>query len=465
MAVDFFNQEENKDEQGQPNAQAAQPKQIGGESAVIQADGAQGGAGKPSSSGNFTSLNSYLDANKDQNFGSQVAGSIGDQIGSAEAAQKTADTGFRGQVDKNTVQSDKSMLGQLDTDPTKVDQSGFEKQRDASYQGPKHLVDTDLYQPAQKATDSAAAIAEQTKDEGGRKAYLNQQYGAGAGNYGYSSGQQKLDNLLIQQDPNAKAQFLANQQRAASAKNQFGLLNSALDTYAQKGQQTTAGTRAAARGAIGLDDQGNWLKQGGAINTTLGNLDTTVAGKKAELAKDRGLIEGTYDKTNLNQMSPEALKLMGIDSKNAAYGGFDMTPSYLKGTSYAKDYSPYSNAQGDLYGQNTRNYSTLAAEGDLNRSTLADTQMQSRIAALSKLAGKDNTFIVPGQAGRMVGKALYTANGAGLTNTVGDKATRMQAEMAPNMKRYTSGMDIATDSVRKEGNAIRAKYGLPPLGN
>jgi hypothetical protein len=52
--------------------------------------------------------------------------------------------------------------------------------------------------PTLSATDTAYQTTNTTKDAPGRQAYLQQEYGAKAGRYNYTKGQQKLDNLLIE---------------------------------------------------------------------------------------------------------------------------------------------------------------------------------------------------------------------------------------------------------------------------
>jgi len=460
VAFDFFQKEENEQD-----GQAQQPmQQLGQESPVVTGNQPQGEAGK-SSSGSFTNLNSYLDANKSHQFGQEVAGKVGAQINEADQAQGVADASFRSAVDQTSVAKDDGVLGQLKTDPTKVDQSAFGKMRDAQYKGPNNLVDqADLYQPAQQKTDRAFTTAEQTKDEGGRKAFLNQEYGSGVGRYDYSKGQQKLDNLLVQADPNSKAMFEQNQARAAATRDKFGSLNTALSQYASGKKAATEDARASARSAVGIDDSGNWNNTG-AMGDVLSELDRTVANQRTKLAGDRAALEPTLDKQNVSDFSPEAMQRLGVSKEQ--FQGYNLIPEYLRGGSYEADYKTFSEAEGSTYGFNPRDYIELGNDADLNRSTMADGDTQARISALSKLAGKENSFIVPDQAGRMVGKPTFTARGGEMLSASQQKRTSMMPEQQAVLARVAAseraGGQTATDSVRREGNAIRAKYGLPPI--
>ena len=476
MAFDYFGSEEEKDQGGQAPAQGGgQGQQLGQESPVVT--GAQAKNSGPTASGSFTNLQSYLDANKDLNFGSQVAGRVQGEVDKATTAQNQADTGFRGAVDQGTVKKDNSLLSAVNTDPNSIvsDQnklSSFDKMRDATYGGPNSLVErADLYNPAQTQTDKAWQVSQQVGSEGGRKAYLDQQFGSGAGRYDYSSGKQKLDNLLIAQDPTSKQAFQDVQSKAQGAKNSFGTLQSALDQYAQQGKATTLDTRNTTRGTVGLDAQGNWLADNtatpGAMQNTLKGLDQVVAGKQGELTNAFNTLSGTYGKKNLSQLTPQQLQMMGItDQMKAQNAGYNVGPQAFVGD-YAQYAAPYRETAGYLEEYDPRNYITMKQQSDLNRSTLADSQTQAKIAALSRLGAKENSFIDPSQAGRMVNQALYTADGQKLTTDALTKQNAAKAELAARAAQINTAMNqggsIGADTVKAQGNAIRAKYGLPPL--
>lgn len=475
MAFDYFGSEEEQN-QGGGSAQGGQAaKQLGQESPVVT--GAQTKNAGPTASGSFTNLQSYLDANKDLNFGSQVAGRVQGEVDKATAAQNQADSGFRGLVDQGTVKKDNDLLSAVNSNPNSIvsDQnklSTFDKMRDATYGGPNSLVEkADLYNPAQTQTDKAWQVSQQVGSEGGRKAYLDQQYGSGAGRYDYSSGKQKLDNLLIAQDPTSKQAFQNVQANAQGAKNAFSTLQSALDQYAQQGKATTADTRSATRAAVGLDANGNWLADNtatpGAMQNTLKGLDQTVAAKQAELTNAFNTLSGTYGKKNLNDLTPQQLQMLGItDQIKAQNTGYDVGPSGFVG-SYAPYAAPYREQAGYLEEYDPRNYITMKQQSDLNRSTLADDQMQAKIAALSRLGAKENSFIDPSQAGRMVNQALYTADGQKLSSDALTRQNQAKAELAARAAEINAVMNrgglVSADTVKAQGNAIRAKYGLPPL--
>lgn len=465
MAYDYFQNQDQQDDDEQ-----SQMRELGAESPVVTGN-TPPEQGKKASSGQFTNLNAYLDANADQKFGEKVAGRVGSLVDNAEQEQKDAETTFKQQSDQGTVKSDDALLGQVRSRPQDVDVQQFAKMRDATYAGPQTLSDNaELWSRAQGATDKAYNTAEQTKDEGGRKAYLNEQFGSGAGRYDYSRGQQKLDNLLIQQDPNSKAAFEAVRGRAQGAKTGFDSLNKALNEYAAGNASTTAKTRADSRSAIGIDDEGNWLPtdavrgNAGAAQDDLEALDELVASQKANLGARRGELEPAYDAKSINGLSPETLARLGITPQQ--FSGFNLMPNYVKGSRYEQYFKPYNLEGGQLLGVNPRDFITLSNDVDLNRSTLASPEMQARIAALTALAGKDNTFILPEQAGRMVDQPLYGARGDQLVSDVASRRAAMQAELQAALARFNGGTPdglVGAPDIQAEGNRIRAKYGLPPL--
>lgn len=470
MAYDLFNKQD--EEQNQPVP--GQPQALGAESPVISGNTPQS-AGKPSQSGSFTNLNSYLDANKSLGFGQQVAGQVTGEVAKAGEAQQQAESGFKTAADQGAVQKDDSLIGRVNTDPQSItanqgDLSSWEKMRDANYSGPKNLVDTSYYQPAQQQTQRAYDIAQQTKDEGGRKAYLASLYGPQGSQRkaDYTAGQQKLDNLLIQQDPESKTAFQNAWGQAQAQQNKFTDLNAALNQYAQQRQGETSATRAAARGALGINDAGNYLDfdttrgNAGALQDTVENLDDVVNAKKASLAGIRSTLEGGQGTGNIAGLSPEFLSTYGLTPQQLQ--GFDVRPQETLGSSYEKYYAPYQYGGGSFFGVDPMDaqYANIANEADLNRGTLGDANTQARIQALTQLAGKENTLVSnPEAQGSMLNQPLYTTNAQKFAGDVNQRTGALKNELAAALQGH-EGI-VSTQAQEDEGNRIRAKYGLPPI--
>lgn len=366
MAFDFFDEQKKEDDQQTAGSPEQQPggQQISGESAVVrgnepaQAPGSQG-----QGSGQFTNLQSYLDVNADRKFGQEVAGKAQQTVDQAGKAQETADTGFRQKVNSNAIDLDQNLLSEAQRDPNAVVSTAdkfqnFQKMRDAQYGGPKNLVDTEDYSPASTATDRARETSEMTQSEGGRKAYLDQEYGSGVGRYDYTPGMKKLDNLLIQNDQGSREAFQGVQKGAADVQDRFGTLKNTLAQYADQRAAATQGARTATRGMLGLDENGTINKDKGALADTLHSAearvkdlntqhDTTLASYKNALA---GKDNATLQKLGVNQ----GQQLFGLDPTSKAF---------------------------------------LTDSGQANINTGATKEQQLRMAALSKLAGVDNTFL------------------------------------------------------------------------
>lgn len=377
MAFDYFQEnDEEKDQQSQ-----GQPKALGSESPLVTGNQPQQSAGadgeKQSASGSFTNLNSYLDANQSLGFGNQVAGKVQQGVTDAENEQQKADQGFRSSVDENVVHKDQSALDSARTnpneiagDPTKL--ANFEKMRDARYQGPNTLSDRpELFSPAQQSTDRAYSTANQTKDEGGRKAFLQQEYGAGQGRYNYTTGQQKLDNLLIQNDPNSRQAFEQTWNNAQQAKNKFGALSTALNDYAGKGKGETAQTRADTRASVGIDDAGN-LVEGNPIDQVYGDVQQQVDA----LGRAR------------NSQHEQVRQDLG----NQALTDWELSKTGL------------SDGQ-QTWGVDPTGYWQQGAAPEA--ATVASAEQQQRINALSKLAAMDNRWLPDAQRA-----GTYDANSA-----------------------------------------------------
>lgn len=363
MAFDYFQQDEDE----KNGDQSGQPKNIGSESPITtgtQNQAAQPG-GQPggTSSGSFTNLQKYLDANSSLKFGQKIAGRVEGQVGEAE--KNIADTGtqFKSKVDQSATPYDQQLIDSAKSDPRGVaaDQAksdAFAKMRDANYAGPKTLSDDDeLYSKASGSAQKANELATTTGTEGGRKAYLDQNYGAGAGRYDYSAGQKKLDQYLIQNDPGSREQFEALAGRGQKAANDFSTLKDSLNSYAGQKAADTSKARQDSRASIGLDDAGNF-QQTGPIATTMAGLQ-----QKAQQAQQQ------------KQSEYQAL--------TNALSGYKLDPGQFTKTGLTEGEQ--------TYGVNPNSYLKTGANPEAGDVVSQDDQ--ATVAALAKLAGKENTFL------------------------------------------------------------------------
>lgn len=332
MAVVYQTEEEEKKKelagqgvqtQGQPLGEEPEGglQTGGGTGSLVQGSG--GGAASPSqrgtSSGSFTNLQSYLDANKNENLGQNIAGRIQGEVDQAKAAQQSAGQGFRGLVDQAKVGTDQSLLDRIKQDARSVagsetDKTAFEKMRDAQYKGPGSLMESqDLYNPAYKETAEAQEQLDASKSLEGRKSLLKNIGGAQ-----YSKGQAKLDNLLLQNDPNARNAFQNLQSGNQNLQADYDKLLSELGDYAGKAKTETKGAKAGALKS---------LEEGLSTQKLKGADRLTSRVKDAELTKTYQDMLRNRDFTGLGASSEErankAKEIFGIDPRETAAYDFD----------------------------------------------------------------------------------------------------------------------------------------------
>lgn len=344
---DLLKQDENQ------QSQAGGPT-ISGSSASEATSGAPNGAPagqKSKTPSNFANLDNYLNVNQGQNFGQQLAGKIGDEVNQGSQVVDNAEKQFKERVDSNTVKDSNNLTGQIATNPQGIDANAFSKIRDASYQGPNTLADTqDLASQIQGSAGTATAKAQASATEPGRFALLNSYFGKPT----YSQGQKTLDNLLVQNDPNSQQAFDQIRQNAADLKSKTQALDPALQQYAGQGAQQTKDTRSAARGALGIDDSGN-LASSGAIPGLQLQIQSETKAAQDRAAKE---YQDAQSLASQNQygLSPEFLKAMGVGGDKG-------------------------------YGVNAGDYLT---QNNINQNQVVTADEASRLRALESLGGQSD---------------------------------------------------------------------------
>jgi len=437
MAYDYFNLKRKDEEQspdtlwaGQQQDQPQGPQQdapLSTASPEVKSD--QGGPAKPSSSGQFTNLQSYLDSNK--GFGGQVAGKVEGITDRFDQAQTGMDTGFRGQVDEETVREDEDIYGQVSAEPTTVASNrdareAWEGMRDASYRGPQHVSDTeDLYSETLSAESSARQASEASETPGGRKAFLKAEYGRPD----YTQGQVKLDQLLLQNDPAATEAFQTARGKYGEASDRWRDLQGSLNQYGQAGKATTEATRKRSRDLIGIDDAGNytgWDEYGGTAETgggLIGDLDRTVEGRVGEM---RGAQER-------DRLSAET----GLTERD-----LDQIPEYVREAILSVSGGP----KHSLYKTPMEEY---LGNIQLNRHNVATEDQAARMKALSSLADLENTFLPYGDlAGTAHSENLINFNTIGARR---DRNARSSATDAERREDYRQANAAATEADRLTG--------------
>lgn len=346
-------------------------------------------AEKPKTPGNFANLNEYLRVNAPQQFGSELAGKVGADVNQAQDTLASSGQEFKSRVDASRVADDQGLTQKVASAPEEVDVGAFAKLRDAQYQGPTSFGSAqDLYNRTTGTAAAAQGKAQAAKSEGGRFALLDSYFGKPQ----YSQGQKTLDNLLVQNDPNAQQAFKQIQANANELQANVRNANQDLSAYGNKAQIDTQNARRSAREAVGIDDAGNRTGTG-----ALGALETSVADRLKARQEEADLIASLIsDPNKISKVSPEMEKLLG----------------------------PHS------YGVDARNYASSINKGSLSAPGVASAEQLAKLRALSQLAGVEDTYNVEG-AGKYADSPLYNFDESGYTGEVAMRKGAYEKAVAP----------------------------------
>lgn len=308
MAYIFDNKEED-DELQQTGGQ-----QLGPESAVIPAGGQpEEQKGGPTSSGQYVNLQSYLTANAPRKFGEEVAGKVGERVTEAENTLSSAESQFKADADKGSIDKDEELVNRAASAPESVYQSQpererFTAQRTAQYQGPSQFLDTQYGQDAQSKVRSAQEEATAAQSEGGLKGVLQNYYGSQGT---YSPGQQNLD-LLLAQGGGTKPMLEEAGRRGTLASDRFSNLQQTLGDYAKNRQNATQEAQRYALETVGGARDAQQKAMNDKFQAIVGEQGTrtkAIADEKARLAQ--------------GQLSAKEAQESGLTGDLSIYGGMD----------------------------------------------------------------------------------------------------------------------------------------------
>jgi hypothetical protein len=228
-----FGGDDDKDKQKEGQQDLTPPSVISGESANVSASPTAPGQQGPSNSGRFANLQNYINANKGYHaerggLGGQIASNINkagqnvqQNVGAANqqftqessaAAQPWKDESIQVNpaqpqpaqasqpVQAQATSAQPNILQRVQTDASALgrdEASKVKAMRDASYQGPNSLLDLKgdkSLGALQVQAQNVSSMVNQAGNESGRFNLLRQMFNK----QGYGSGQQKLDNLIVQ---------------------------------------------------------------------------------------------------------------------------------------------------------------------------------------------------------------------------------------------------------------------------
>lgn len=425
-------------------------------------------SGKQKTSGRFQDLGEYLRVNQGQEFGQKLAGKVGEDIDKGAGTLANAQNQFKERADAATVRDNNNLVGQVGTDPSQINVDDFAKLRDANYQGPKSLSDTqDLYSQVQGAAGTAVSKANASKTEGGRFALLDNYFGKPQ----YSMGQKSLDNLLVQNDKNSAQAF--DQMRTNANQLQQNTQQAGVDlgNYGAQAAGTTQATRQSARGALGIDDAGNYLEGQGALGSQLSQLDERVNQRRGEgSAAYQQALAALQGQGSLSGIDPAILEQYGLPTSGVGYGFGSSSinrPSFLNTGFQTNPFIGLGDSD-SLYKVDPSQFLSQVNESDINRGTVANAEQAARLKQLQKLAGMETDLVGNiDQAGTYDDEALTSFNRQGL-DAARDTPRAMYSTAANNKaqeleQRFRDGSltkEAAQGQWQEFMNALKAQYGI-----
>lgn len=394
----------------------AAPQTSSGQSGFANSGGASGGSNQSvatggfqgkgdtaaTSSGAYPNLQQYMTANQNwtnqqgQGLGQEVAGNLNQQGQQAQQNTQNAFGNFENQGSQwqqNTQNAANAFnqgignaAGFVQNNPQALQQAG--QALGANYQGPQSLegANPNLQQQSQNYQNEA----QQTQTEGGRFNLLQQMFG---GN-NYTSGQQNLDQSLLQTNPQNQQQlqgaFQQATQQQQNLQNTQALSQQQAQNWGQFGQQTQQQAQQALNSNINTQAQA--IQQQYQQQTA------------AQAANQAALTSGNISQALATQL--------GLSNMGSTYGV--NAANYMNNPNITL---------GDVGTQ--QQYSQLAALGQL-----AGTAPGAANAASTQALQQD---IQNGTAGTNVGQETF--NNAGFQSAVAANQANYNAALQPLLTR------------------------------
>lgn len=495
---------------GSSGSQGTQP-------AASQPQQPQSGNPKATSSGRFTNLNSYLNANKNFNQeGGGLAGQINqnfqNQQGQINQNLQNNQQQFQNQAQQaRTPYTDYSSYatptfqnsGNVSTDPGQgsspslilqptlpnrstnnaqpagapnASPNGYQNfldsvtadptaavnnqdvynqfvnARDANYSGPTFLTgQTDLQQQASNYQQQA----QQAQNENGRFGLLKQMFY----NPGYSSGQQSLDNLMLQANPDQIKQL----QTAQTGANKLtGNINQAVNqagadaTNYQNEAQNISGQAKSAIGTQTQDPTSSAWSGTGALGNLISSVNNQIPVAQQQMADKYSQLQQDFSN---NKLSPTEMARAGIDQSQTLTNLFNGMSGLNNNTGNKTAFNEvlqslnggsvdpnavynYGTSLGNYVGPNNFQY---------NANNVASADQASNYNALNKLAGGSaGQFITdPTQAGTAanydVNSLINSQLGSDISSSTANKSSQVQ-QLLKNLTGEQSDYDRSHDS-------------------
>lgn len=433
-----------------------------GESAEVTGLSSQGSAGvtpaNQTSSGSFTNLNQYVEANKDQAQG--LGGKIEQNV------QQTASKGLGGlsssqqeykqaqqaaSVNPEDYSSEKvnQTVEKAFLNPSQVAQSDIEKFNEArakaqAFQSgtdaaPKTLQELNSYQKSLQDLQSAQEKANLTGSESGRETLLRDTYKRPD----YTKGQSAFDQLLTQNVPENRSRF-------------ENLRNNLLGQYGIEGQNAQAIQQAS-------DFRNQQIQN---ASNAAQNIQNSLFGSKAEITPELKVHINNIIASMLGGQQPRDVDLQALKQAQGVLGGYEQVlqalpeyenqlgqqsvaqtqnklAEYLKGIPFA---SP---SAIDLANQYVTPGST---PGTATLSNVISPDYLARVNALNQLAGRQAGTIgsnIVEKAADQVFNPRANINSAALQKAVDQKVAAYKSDLASKTAQIQGNMGHINDILNK----------------
>lgn len=261
-------------------SQGSAPMQTGNQSPSTPAQ-----SKAPASSGTFTNLKTYLNANQGNRIGSAANQRLQNTATGAQKAIGQASTAFGQKLEQgslknreNAVQDVTNIAGaarQVNAAPkpaqttapaaqatgtqeaqttapapeqapqylSEDQRNRFAEVINARYQGPQSLRDAGLYDPAFQRVQTAQDRLNQVQTAGGRESMLRDTFG----NRAYSQGQNKLDSILLNADQGAVQNLLSKRDQIGNLQNKLSTAQNEAQNLSNQRTQEIANIQEQAR--------------------------------------------------------------------------------------------------------------------------------------------------------------------------------------------------------------------------
>jgi hypothetical protein len=392
------------------------PSLAGGQSSPSAGAGKSGFDAKaPTSSGQWTNLQNYLNANNGAQFGTQFSGNIEKNVDQASGDLNNATNEFQQNVQASANQLDPRIIDELNTNPTSMsseDQASFQKAFRGGYQGPQNSASDVSFQKATSEAQNAYDESAAAKTAEGKFALLQKYFN----NPNYTRGQQSLDSAILSNDPGAEAEI----ERVANKASDLPV-----QVQSEKRKADAASAAAQARNNKSMQDALNALYgsggsaqkvTGGAVGKALGRIDQTSAEQK--LAADKNYQDylkilqtvsstptSAYDSSYWSShpevplqnrggvindvvITPEQAKLLGLTDNTNVGRMSQITPQMSSAIQNGTD------SYGADFNHPTIS-SFLKEAADPTRETAATPDELAQLNALASLGGTEQNWLNP----------------------------------------------------------------------